>query len=844
MAAQDKLKQDMGIPYRHKGKILLDCICKAFLKLLENEKECRKAMGTHGTFNPLTPKELENCFSLFDTAYKNQHEDPHLSLDRMSNVVWESWRKVFMQKFSENVIAFPSPLNVLYKILTVPEAPASSAYALVFCRQYLFEKTKLIPEHFHLGPDLRDHFQTFMASDIKKAISVFESSFDDDTHLLRVKSAKPAARKIQNMLCHFFAMNEIFYFQFHGENYQSSCEKAENYIKTFKNIAPLDSEEELDGHLRFAKFSYYDELPSVSSFINELSGIPMPITGADVVFKGGLQTASDSHLTVRLSGEPGTGKTSFALALGVALAPMGTKTFYFTTEEDTEDLKKKLDSLIPDYLEKLSIHENQNWFYPKNFIVECLLDKTDKSSNYYEYLNEIVEELIPANPKLSPAGNGFPAVCPLLIIIDSIRSGNENNIRHIDKLIKSCQKLNAVVILISSNDQNEKKLHHEIDYMVDMVLELKYTGIEEKNGHSERIICVSKTRYQLSEVGSHVFYISGKTGITIYPKLFALLDKKEEIDKPEPSESICLDFFNFIQGFVQPDMFESEYDENSIKALQIWEDSQILLFSYGSTGKAGLGMRLLLCPTKLAPLKYVNDAKRRYDMTKRQIRYDMTKRQKRILVVSMLYTKKYYEKLWKKITLNLNMEYIKNNENIPHMECLHFYSGNLASEMFVGKILHVLDTAILKGEPYTGILLDGIHNITLQFPQLLKNDMTITTLYNLLGKYRLTIVTTYTSFKINDKEREENGDVILQKHPFFLHTLMQSVDYDFRVQPATKHTQNRHYQKKYVVNLASCIRQQLHGSRFAWDRGKCQPEEFMPDKIEQSDWSKHLRGNK
>lgn len=55
------------------------------------------------------------------------------------------------------------------------------------------------------------------------------------------------------------------------------------------------------------------------------------------------------------------------------------------------------------------------------------------------------------------------------------------------------------------------------------------------------------------------------------------------------------------------------------------------------------------------------------------------------------------------------------------VDVITLYPGGLGAEDFIAKVENALAAAEFRGIPYTGVLLDGIHNVFIQYP-LLEND--------------------------------------------------------------------------------------------------------------------------
>src|SRR5262249_28260143 len=144
--------------------------------------------------------------------------------------------------------------------------------------------------------------------------------------------------------------------------------------------------------------------------------------------------------------------------------------------------------------------------------------------------------------------------------------------------------------------------------------------------------------------------------------------------------------------------------------LDIRRHSHILLHGIGSSGKSGLGLKLTLAPTFSTddpPVLYTAH---------------------RVLVISFLYPESFYLGLEDELIRRFPAEYPElatpiRREREVLIRVLHFLPGFLNPEDLLEKIGLALDEADLEGNPFDGILLDGLHNVFLQFPRLSKNSM-------------------------------------------------------------------------------------------------------------------------
>ncbi|MDR2410314.1 MAG: hypothetical protein LBE13_19695 [Bacteroidales bacterium] len=739
------LLDNNNIPYSKSGIKLLNCIFEALKYVIESDLPEEKL-----------EESLEEHFSSFYSTVtdfhlsKNDRRLPKILLEAYRNVREENLQPTSKEK---ERIYIPSPLSLLYQMLTVPSEPQSVAYVVLLCRSLLYEIFKVFPVHSLIPSG----FTSFDISDVSSILDLFTGNkkYSLDMHVVK-------ENPVQYMLAHYLAAKGVFYLQF--PNREDAISYLNNNEIFINNISATK-------YVDFRKFSRYSELPDASSLMNELRGIPIPIKGADIIFQGGFSGSKSNNLVTRISGAPGTGKTSFALGLSATMSPFGTFTYYISLDEEKpHDLIYRLRSLIPAYLKKLSIYNKDidSWFCAHLVSYnEDIMHFTD------DYLDKIFKIL---KSKQEQRDNTLlPSVCPLIIVIDSIRPILDAQKLDINNFINKCKQLQALIILVSPNDE---QFHNSIDYMVDTVIDLRHTGTTTLDEKPTRILRLLKTRYQMSRQGAHIFHLSSKNGIHISSQLPSQTDKKEIISKPEPSETYYIDFFN---------------DPANVKPhkLQIWDKSQILLHGYESSGKAGLALTLLLYPlTKEEDITSEKNA-----ISKRKV-----------LIISLLYSEQYYLKLRNNI-IKVN-EKIK-EENVK-IDSLCFYTGYLSPEDFINKILMKLDTAILEGEPFTGILLDGLHNAILQFPKLKKSDMIWSTLYSLLAKYRLTIVNTFTNFKINNEILLKNNEHLLED------ILVQITDYDFNIEPS------KSIKGKYLITLRSAIRHEFRSvnEKFYWDREK------------------------
>jgi hypothetical protein len=173
--------------------------------------------------------------------------------------------------------------------------------------------------------------------------------------------------------------------------------------------------------------------------------------------------------------------------------------------------------------------------------------------------------------------------------------------------------------------------------------------------------------------------------------------------------------------------------------------------------------------------------------------------------------------------------------------------GFLTPEDFVDRVLRKLEEGQLEGQPYTGVLLDGLHNTFMQFPVLQDNPMVWPALYDLLIRYELTIVTTFTTFsdtsptiigprspnsrytqeeiearlaltkrRLHDARRNmsnEDAEIVLKGQAPFLQSLVRGIDFYLHVEPGMDQPRDR----SFYITVSSAMGQALPERGIRWD---------------------------
>jgi KaiC/GvpD/RAD55 family RecA-like ATPase len=714
---------------------------------------------------------------------------------RISKITINALKK----SLSQDEFYLPSPLFILYQFLGVPEFPQSYSFALIVCRSLIFKRFKINLDRNLNIPKWTNIFE----QDIGEIVNTFRNYY-------QIRDIAPFTEKSPAgiSVAHFLAMKGYFLLRF-GSKGRKNVIKREyrlkellNYLES-KNINGIPEDKSL---YEFRLSNEYVDIPDAPEIINEFFGVPLPIRGCDTIFFNGLNTLNKkSGLVMSISGKAGTGKTSLALAIASNLSPFHTKCNYISFEEDTESLEFRINSITPNYLKKLSIYNSdiKKWF--RAVKLEIPKNKIDEVNLYLDEIYRIIIERQITNSV--PINNIFP----LIIVIDSINgmiTENSQSYAELEAFIQKLKKFNALIMLISGDKvpQNIK-----MDYLVDIEINLKYSDVNNLMVKPQRIFELRKTRNQISRPGSHIFHLSGSSGFRIAPQLPSQLDKRNIIKRPLPEFKSIIPILN-IWG-PKDNIIKGKY-------LNLYQRSQILIHGSGSSGKAGLGLKILMTPSIYSD-EYELFNKKRFD------KFDKDIYKQNILIISFLYPDNYYKHL-RELILTFNNK-IYPNLLKPSLDYMTFYPGFLSPEDLIDKISRKLDSGIQNGEPFTGILIDGLHNVSLQFKNLQERPMVWPMLYSMILKYKLTVVTTFTTFNIEDTNKisEYDKKLILQGQLPLLHVLVQATDFYLNLESKQNiegnikiNNDEKKIPNRYFLNVKSAINQNLPVFNLEWRRNE------------------------
>jgi hypothetical protein len=613
-----------------------------------------------------------------------------------------------------------------------------------------------------------------------------------------------------------------------------------------------------DGTYEFRVLPEVARLPVAAELINEIDGIPLPIAGSDVVFHRGLRFAEDSGVVMRLSGRTGTGKTSVALGIAVALAPLGTRTVYLSCEEKRSDLEHRIQTLVPQNLRRLDVFQKlePDWFSAE-YVGGTHKDKYAKIRSFLDGINSTFAEHIKSRWATPPG------TMPLLIVIDGVHelfSKQDGAFgEQARDLIEECRNTGAFVIVLSA--KNEQSIPDELDYLVDFVAGVDFAPTKDSWERPVRIMTVQKTRRQASRVGTHVLHISGRQGLRIAPQVAAQLDQRRNFKWVQPRTDYVYDFL------LRPQIVGGANPRRLNPLVEIFDRSQVLVTGLGSGGKSGFAFKLLTSSvlsraeldTRLIspsddgskPLTRPQgslfddpnrDTRLRVDQDEIEMSSNLdldttwfepvVANRRKFLILSFLYEEDFYVKMWKRMAPFRRADALM-RESSPRVTFdVHSFSpGYLRPEDFLTIISQMLDRHELLGWPYDGVMIDGLHNVYLQFPLLEQSEMVWPMLFQMLRTRGLTVVTTHTYFSIDPgvnamRLDADDVDSARRRAAPLLHALVQATDFRVRVspeKPKDAEKLNSLFSGQDFgtrVDILGAIGQPVASNPFYWDRNR------------------------
>lgn len=501
------------------------------------------------------------------------------------------------------------------------------------------------------------------------------------------------------------------------------------------------------------------QMPDFATLVNIAFAQPTLVPGLDDVIGGLIACIPDSAnsalpggLVTLVAGPPGSGKTSFCLTLAERMAELGSEVRYISTEEPVRALEAKRITMARRGAESLWLS-----LAPEGTGVAGAFEVLYKTElvDFAELAEGIRRpfagmDLVAVG---TPQDDKMYLVFPRVVVIDSVTAllnpvrGMEldNDLpdlvrkqtrRHLGVVLGQLRDLGVYVILVGGLEDCSD---NGLAYLVDNVFTLEQQPRGPGGTHLMRTFSVMKTRLQVSYRGQHVLHLSRVRGVTVSPSLDAVLRTISHPRRTAHRERRAAVLWT-AEAHRQRAL---PFDGPEADSVLISEGAHVLVYGQGAAGKAALAMRMAFEPR----VRYGYYAGRRgnADLGDDEVRWLA---RARILVISFLYAAEYYEE----IAASVLRDRYRKNRSIPalltrHLAVSHFYAGYIDADTLVGRVRNQLQVARLEGSPYTGVVVDGVQNILMQFPLLEADRLLWSVLFRLFWAESIETVSTFTFFK-------------------------------------------------------------------------------------------------
>lgn len=748
----------------------------------------------------------------------------------IKQAVFETWAAKWPDTQS---VVLPSPLSIIADFLTIPDFQGSRAYALVVLRSLMFETHNLVPTG--LPESIYDEFSI---SELELAYGSINTSLrsryrSKGQDKLPVPTGKQKSSRISRLLRDTLSMLGMLEMRFaapleKGGEQPTDFDAIKKALKTAEKSTLWDP----DPLYEYSRPKALQTLPELSELVNHLFGLPLPIRGADTLLRGGLTFSSRGGLVTAIHGGPGSGKTSLTLGLCSHLAGLGITTLYLTAEESEDDLRARATGLVPEEIRRLPFYpaNSEDWLVyqgvPLGADTEADENSEDKPlGKMTAIFGEIRDTLLEQS---AGPPDGIPLPCSTVVVLDGLheiatqslmsKGGKKSEARReFNLFLETCRELKALVILTTGVDWEADK---SLDYLVDVSLRLNHETHSDSGAKPHRLVTLAKARHQLCSPGTHGFQISGRKGVRFTPQMNYQLDTlsiwNAHLADKSRHKRLLLSAFreDDLKKFPDTDRARLPTDlapyASEKRSVKLWRSSNIFINGEGSGGKAALALKMAIAP-------YFSEANQLASMPA-----------EKVLVISFLYPEEYYKNVLDRLVNLADLE----NDDLPEtyepeMTVIHLYPGHLKPDVLFNRIFWTIRAAELAGDRFTSVVIDGIHNVFLQFPEIEKQTLFWPQLFNMLRTMDMSVIITHTMLSVREVIKGGHRSAAEVSYRFvddnrsgpLRHALVNQTDFRIEVDPASEGGLAEE-QHAFVVEVHSAIGQSLPSAldKLYWSR--------------------------
>ena len=447
------------------------------------------------------------------------------------------------------------------------------------------------------------------------------------------------------------------------------------------------------------------------------------------------QAAAEDTIVTMLAGPPGSGKTSLAAAAVACLYELGAPAVYLTVEEQASDVGGRIMAGGRLLTKALDLEADDGFADGLHAVPVVRIDPRGGATEWAKALSSKLP--IFERETHGRAANDLPK---RVIAIDSIttllaaelhRGPDGGNIRtRLIDFVRLLRQGGGTIFLIgTANDSNEA----DLAYLVDNVLKLDLSF--SPDGEASRTITVEKTRQQLSSVGRHELELKGFTSVDVHPSLSTRLERALLRDDTHPKA----DRFIIPSGSGKANAVAAE-------PIAFRDQSHVLIVGVGSAWKARMALGLAL------ERRIVHESIGARSEGPSAGVGDDAQSARRTLVISFLYSHEYYAGVARDFLTNRYPHWSKKQLELGTRDSTDTFvipPGSISPARVIDEVERRIMRADLEGLPFDSAVIDGVHNVMVQFPNLEASPLFIPTLTTILRKRPMSVFLTFTRFSVD-----------------------------------------------------------------------------------------------